>query len=1491
MEEQGNVHFTVSADDKQFNATLKNVNTQVRNTTQQIEKSGASIDGFIGKFTKGFVAMGAAFSAQQFAQKIMQVRGQFQQLEVAFETMLGSAEKANVLMSQLVRTAAITPFGLTDIAQGAKQLLAYGTASEKVNETLIRLGDIAAGLSIPLNDLVYLYGTTQTQGRLYTQDMRQFMGRGIPLAEELAKQFGVTKDKVGELVTAGKVGFPEVEKAIISMTSEGGKFGGLMEKQSHTITGQISNIEDALDMMFNDLGKQSEGAINTALQGVSWLVENYKQVGEAILTLVGIYGSYKAAIIVTAAVEKLRYQATLAQMAGYTKMGAITEILKAKTAALNKTLLANPYALVLASVVALSYAIYKLSTRTTEAQEVAEKAKATEGEVIVEQQKEIAKLEELDKKLKKNKKGTKEWKEAKDTAISQYSQYLPKLDQEIEKTGNLSSSYKTLADNIRKAVAARKVETLQNTLIDEQSKKQTKAIEELGKKLKDNGMSATNIAKWQTWAAEYMLGGGSNKTNKKNITWLRDYLKNDWEVRDSYRLDDGSIIVIGDDEVQAIQELHEANAQTTKSIEELEKKFGAEAKNDNKGKAEDAKNQEKNKKYWEDRKKNLEEELSLLEDNKKNETKRKKLLSEIAAAQKHIDWYSTKNSGRNSGKSDAVKAAERNAEQLQALELANQEAQTDLLEEGKKKRLAQIQDEYDKRIAEIDKLTKEFKQNNKTAKTAVGSDGLTDDQRTQLNKSREFAAKKATEQRNEEARAELEAMRTYLTQYGTFQQQKLSIAEEYAEKIRKAQSEGERLSLTKERENALAQVGYNELAADIDWGRIMGDFGSMFEEELEPTLKKLEAYTKTDAFKNTDEQSKQTIYGYISQLRQETAGGWSGMFKNLGDATKRYEMSSKALAIAKDKEKEAAKKLTEAKEAEKNATTDLEKELAGKEVVKAQKAFEQAANSVNVLTTSNENAQNELSDAANRVRTNLNNLADGLQALSSNSLSGIFGGAKSIAKLFGEKDLGGSIGKAISEPMSKVFSKAVGDALAGPIGGEIIEGVFAILDILANGVENLVANLIEVVTNAVNGILKTVLNPVNNAKVIGNALRSGLQNIANTITFGGFKSWFDGNARQYAETRQIITERIDNATKELEAIKGELKRTSGVKAVELSRKAVEAQEKLNEARAEQLRNDMRYHGSHHSNASNWTRDDFTNVEAAYLTELFGGWDWATISKNLTPEKMAQVRSENYALWQKMSNIGDYEERFDEDWEALADEAGKITELYDQLNESLTQVSFDSLYDNWEDTLMDMSADWSTFADSLPERLMRAMLSAQLEEKLKPQLEKWYGAWADAMIDGVLDDAERQRLYKTGGTYYNKKTGKTENYLSYDEITRLGIDIRDAVANATGYTGDSGTQSGSTGAFQGMSQDVGNELNGRFTALQISGESINLQVGVVAQNTTMLCNLNTIRNKMLSDLLTQNALMAADIADLKKYAKVLPDTNSSVNEIYTKVKNL
>lgn len=368
------------------------ISEETLDNAKELNKELDGISGMLGDILKGGLALsGIDFGARSlvgFAKQVMNVRSEFQQLEIAFSTMLGSQDKALELMQQMTETAAKTPFDLQGVAQGAKQLLAYGIAADEINDTLVHLGDIAAGLSLPLSRLVYLYGTTMVQGRMYSMDLRQFMNAGIPLAEELAKQFGVTKDQVRELVTQGKVGAEQFKAAIMSMSSEGGKFGGLMEAQSKTINGQISNIKDKMDMMFNEIGENSEGAINTMLGGVGTLVEHYKDVGAAIMGLVSAIGAYKAISIVVATAESFKTAAlkrataatianTAAQSANTASEIADSVATGVNTAAttLNTTIiwahvkalvaeraamLSNPYVLVTAVVIGLGVAIWKL---------------------------------------------------------------------------------------------------------------------------------------------------------------------------------------------------------------------------------------------------------------------------------------------------------------------------------------------------------------------------------------------------------------------------------------------------------------------------------------------------------------------------------------------------------------------------------------------------------------------------------------------------------------------------------------------------------------------------------------------------------------------------------------------------------------------------------------------------------------------------------------------------------------------------------------------------------------------------------------------------------------------------------------------------------------------------------------------------------------------------------------------------------------------------
>lgn len=439
--------FEITGDNSSLLRSFRESQEAASSMAKKIEDSGASIDGVINRITTAAAGMLTAFSAQQFASKIMSVRGEFQQLEVAFTTMLGSADKANDLMNQLVRTAATTPFDLKSVSEGAKQLLAYGTQADEVNGTLIRLGDIAAGLSIPLNDLVYLYGTTMTQGRMFTQDLRQFQGRGIPIADELAKIFGVTKDKVGELVTAGKVGAAEVQQAIENMTNAGSRFGGLMEKQSHTITGQISNIEDAIDSMFNDIGKANEGVINTGLGTVSTLVENWQTVGKVVLEVAVAYGSYKAALLAVYAAHKV--QAIYGTVTAFLSLAKGVHTAKDAMLLFNLVSKSNPIGLIVSVITSAAAAFYLFSKNTDAAAKAQESLSKIEEEAAGKAAEEKTKIDLLVAAAKNDKLSMDERKEA----IRKLNDLIPDYNAQLDVTTGRYIENKAALDNYLKSLA------------------------------------------------------------------------------------------------------------------------------------------------------------------------------------------------------------------------------------------------------------------------------------------------------------------------------------------------------------------------------------------------------------------------------------------------------------------------------------------------------------------------------------------------------------------------------------------------------------------------------------------------------------------------------------------------------------------------------------------------------------------------------------------------------------------------------------------------------------------------------------------------------------------------------------------------------------------------------------------------------------------------------------------------------------------------------
>lgn len=487
-EVQGAIHFVVTGDETDLLRALSSSRSAIIASGDTAEKEGAKIEQMFKRATSSVFAFFSAAQATSFVKSMATVHGEFQQIEIALETILGNEREAATLMNQLRETAAKTPFDMKGIANGAKQLLAYGEDAATVNETLIKLGNIAAGLSQPLGDLVYLYGTTMTQGRLYTQDFNQFVGRGIPMIKELAEYFGVAESEVRGLVEAGKVGFPEVQAVISSLTEEGGMFFNLMEKRSTSVIGKISNLGDAWDAALDKMGESSEGFIYTGIEGLTYLVEHYDTVLKILGTLVTAYGSYKAALIAINAIQKVS-----ATVAATRALLAQTQMLTRATQAqilFNQAVKANPYVLAFSALTTVITALAMFCDKSDEAEESVSRLENANKKASEEFDKEAAKIKSLQDVVANANVAYDERKKALDKLREIVPEYNASLSKEGELVNNNTDAIKDYLVQLEKQI---KLKAAQEEL-EEAYKEQRELQREWDSAREDLSLKRTNSA-------------------------------------------------------------------------------------------------------------------------------------------------------------------------------------------------------------------------------------------------------------------------------------------------------------------------------------------------------------------------------------------------------------------------------------------------------------------------------------------------------------------------------------------------------------------------------------------------------------------------------------------------------------------------------------------------------------------------------------------------------------------------------------------------------------------------------------------------------------------------------------------------------------------------------------------------------------------------------------------------------------------------------------
>ena len=755
------------------------------------------------------------------------------------------------------------------------------------------------------------------------------------------------------------------------------------------------------------------------------------------------------------------------------------------------------------------------------------------------------------------------------------------------------------------------------------------------------------------------------------------------------------------------------------------------------------------------------------------------------------------------------------AQDLAALQAENRKEEINRMQAGTEKKLAQIEYDYNARKEEINRQEADWKRENKEAGLSTGDNGLTREQQDELEKAR---ASNTASRKKAEAnvyREEAEAMRDYLKEYGTFQQQKLAIAEEYAEKIRKAQSQGERLTLEKQRDAAVHKVDMEALTQKIDWGAAFGDLTGLLADQMKNLLGELKQYVKTDEFKKTGAADQQVVYDAIERIQSMLPGGNGTLdfarlqtqMHALGDAVTRVQnaelQQEAAFARLKAAQTDYNKAIESGNQAE-IERTKIALQMAQSSSVSADEEYLNATSEMKALA-------GEVKSASRDTVDGLNMVSDGLHGFASGTLQGSFEGIQNMLTGLSKLNIGGKVGDAISQ-MSETLSSA------GVI-GQIISAILSILDLLKDGIGPIISSLIDTIFNAITGILDNILSG-DLFKQIGGSLVKGIGGLLNTVSFGGFNKLFGigGNAKEVQAAIDRLTDRNEKLQTSIEDLTDTIKASKGTKSVEAYRDAYKYQKETNANYLQIAQEQARYSKSHHSWNYYW--GGFSQAQIDKLSGQIGRrWDGNLWS--LSPEEMKALRS-NVDMWTQIQNTGKggYGGRLTEKLDDYIDQAGKLEELTDQLYEGLTGISFDGMYSSFIDNLMNMKYGAKDAAEDISEYFMRAMLSNKIGEMYSEKLKGWWEKFGKAMEDNELTEAERNAL--------------TEEYMQYvDEALAL----RDNLAAATGYdkTEAGGTsQSAKAGGFTAMTQDQGTKLEGMFTSGLQHWSSIDKQLESVVE---------------------------------------------------------
>ncbi len=811
---------------------LRDEYTLYKNDGKQVVETN---EGIAISWKKALAVIGGAGVLKALGSEMIRVRGEFQSMQTAIETMVGE-DIAGRLIPQIKELAKISPLTMSDMVGAEKMMLGFNIQAEDTIKYLKAISDISMGESSKFNSLTLAFSQMSAAGKLMGQDLNQMINAGFnPLqiiSEKTGKSIATLKDEMSKGVVSAEM----VQQAFIDATSAGGKFYNMSENASKTINGQLSMMQDALNSVFNELGTKSESVIMDGIQMTTSLIQNYETVGKVLAGLVVTYGTYRTAVMLVTAAESKH---TLVEI-GLTNARLLAR--KAQLA-LNAAMLTNPYVLLATAVIGLGAAMWAFHDSTTAAEKAQKRFDEQKKQSIKKEQEHKQRLEELISTLQNEYTSSMDRVKAMDAIKNEYPALFQKYIDEKGHIRDLIALWKEYNEEAGK----RNVE--ENKINYNNSKKLIGEYEQvigLWKRFGEdpnfhkNSLNESEKELADKYRNETLSTLKSKLDEEKNIfTSYQKEVRSDELAQWQLDLKKNTDIQIKSElnEMKRLQQARKNNkwyslnvgigslkGATTES--ELQSRIDI-LESELKSRKTSTYQQDlaKAKSDWEKAKKGYE---VLLKDQQATSEQVKKAREDMLSKEKaYKDLGGITGSSLTKQENQAKKAAAKQlkqqellTEQLFSIRRKNQQDEINLMEDGTEKKLAQIDLDYQKELDAIKKQRKDWE-------TEQGGK-LTDKQEEKLGTWASNAAKKRESDIDSTSKAKLEAdkkaWQEYFIEYGNYQEKRKNLVQKYNDELAKLQKDSPEYAIKEaEKSKAIEQL-------DEQYGKSTKAMADLFED-------------------------------------------------------------------------------------------------------------------------------------------------------------------------------------------------------------------------------------------------------------------------------------------------------------------------------------------------------------------------------------------------------------------------------------------------------------------------------------------------------------------------------------------------------------------------------------------------------------------------------------------------------------------------------------